>query len=268
MKKIGILALLAFCAAISLYAADDPELTSEKWELTFSDDFDGDRLDYDKWIPKDPWEVERNDELQGYVVKSFFPENGILKIRCDDRACFYDGKKRDYSSGMMTTLKSFTQTYGRFEIRCKVPKGKGFWPAFWLLPEDLTWPPEIDILEILSEKPDKIYLTHHWANPKNPKEYGDSITKELIDVDFSEEFHTFTVIWAKDSLKWFIDGKLKHQATKEVPDKAMFMLVNLAVGGWAVKPDKNTKFPSDFEVDYIKAWKKRGESNSDQGVKN
>lgn len=257
MKKIGMLFLLLGCFCTLLYADDDPALALDRWDLVFSDDFNGQRLDYHKWTPRDPWEVVRNDELQAYVVKSFFPENGILKISCDDRASFYDGAKRDYSSGMMTTLKSFSQLYGRFEIRCRVPKQRGFWPAFWLLPEDLSWPPEIDILEILTEKPRKIYLTHHWAKPGHPKEYGGSITKELIGPDFSEDFHTFTLVWEKGSLKWYIDGVLKHEATREVPDKAMFLLVNLAVGGWAVRPDQATGFPVDFEVDYVRAWKRK-----------
>ena len=257
MKFLRCFLLLYCCSFISLHAGDDPDLAAEKWELVFSDDFDGDRLDYDKWTPRDPWEVVRNDELQGYVVKSFFPENGILKIRCDRRACFYDGAKKEYSSGMMTTLKSFVQKYGRFEIRCKMPKGKGMWPTFWLLPDDMSWPPEIDVFEILTENPKKVILTHHWADAKDPKKYGDSISKELIEVDFSEDFHTFTVIWEKDLLKWYIDGKLKHSATKRVPVKPMFMLVNLAVGGWAVAPDKSTKFPADFEVDYVRAWKRK-----------
>jgi beta-glucanase (GH16 family) len=227
------------------------------WELTFSDEFDGERLDYSKWTPKDPWGVVRNDELQAYILKAFEVKEGILTIRCEDEPAFYDGAKRDYRSGMMTTTGKFAQCYGRFEIRCRVPKGRGLWPAFWMLPEPPAWPPEIDILEILCQEPDKIYLSNHWPDPKNPG--GDSLsqTGEFKGVDFSDGFHTVAVEWDPGEIRWFIDGIQRHRSDQSVPDEPMFLLVNLAVGGWAEHPTPETVFPAEFEVDYVRAWKRK-----------
>lgn len=226
------------------------------WKLTFSDEFDGEKLDYEKWTPKDPWGVERNGELQGYWIKAFIPEDGILKVRCEARPSFYDGKKRHYRSGMMSTSGKFAQTYGRFEIRCKVPKGTGLWPAFWMLPDPPSWPPEIDVLEILCQEPDRVYMTNHWPRRGNSDE-SDSVTGEYRGPDYSAEFHRFTVEWEENEIRWYVDGILRHRSRDHVPQLPMFLLVNLAVGGWAEEPDENTTFPADFEIDYVKAWEKK-----------
>ncbi len=263
MKSVifGFLLLFSLIGSVSL-SGDQKRSPKgaerEGWALTFFDEFDGGKLDYDKWMPKDPWGVERNGELQGYWLKAFHLSDGILKIRCEDTPTFYDGQKREYRSGMMTTHGKFSQKYGRFEIRCKVPAGQGLWPAFWMLADKpLSWPPEIDILEILGEDPDRIYLSHHWVNPEDPKGDSESITAEIDGPDFSKEFHTFALEWQKDEMRWYIDGIEKHSTTDEIPHRPMFLLANLAVGGWAKEPDGNTPFPSDFEIDHIRVWTKK-----------
>lgn len=257
----GILSLFLASAATAeaqqRSAPSDPGF-GDRWELSFSDDFDGEKLDYEKWTPEDPWGVERNDELQGYVIQAFRVGEGTLRIRCERKPTFYDGEKRDYRSGMMSTTRKFSQKYGRFEIRCRVPKGRGLWPAFWLLPEPPAWPPEIDVLEILGHETDRVYLTHHWPDPDDPDE-SESVTGEYRGPDFSEDFHDFAVEWEPGELRWYVDGELRHQSRREeVPDVPAFLLVNLAVGGWAEEPDESTAFPADFEIDHVRVWKRRG----------
>ncbi|MEM9281796.1 MAG: glycoside hydrolase family 16 protein [Verrucomicrobiota bacterium] len=232
------------------------ELAPELWIETFSDDFDGDRLDYDKWMPKDPWEVVRNEELQGYWIKAFHLEDGLLRIRAEDAASYYDGAKRDFRSGMMTTTRNFSQRFGRFEIRCRVPAGDGLWPAFWMLPEPPSWPPEIDVLEILGGEPHRLYMSHHWSDAAKGGKHK-AQTGEFAGPDFSESFHVFTVVWRRDEIRWYVDGVLRHQSDEEVPQIPMFLLVNLAIGGWAGPPSKETSFPADFEVDYVRVWRER-----------
>ena len=236
----------------------DAQFDPSDWELTFVDQFDGSELDEAKWSPKDPWEVVRNNELQAYVPDAFVVKDGILKIRSRRSPAEYDGATREYSSGMMTTTGKFSQTHGRFEIRCKVPKGKGLWPAFWMLPEPPSWPPEIDVLEILGHETAKVHMTHHWPHPDRPTEDSKSNGGEFKGPDFSAAFHTFAVEWRKDEIRWLVDGIERHRSEKEVPRVPMFLLVNLAVGGnWPGSPDENTDFPADFEIDYIKVWKKK-----------
>ncbi|MCB1204645.1 MAG: glycoside hydrolase family 16 protein [Verrucomicrobiae bacterium] len=229
----------------------------ERWELTFSDEFEGERLDYGKWMPKDPWGVVRNDELQAYILKAFSIEGGILRITCEAEAAYYDGAKRDYRSGMMTTSGRFSQRYGRFEIRCRVPKGRGLWPAFWMLPEPPAWPPEIDILEILCQEPDKLYMSNHWPNPSDPDGNSLSQTGEFEGVDFSDGFHTVAVEWDPGEIRWYVDGIERHRSRESVPDVPMFLLANLAVGGWAELPTPETRFPAIFEIDYVRAWQEK-----------
>jgi beta-glucanase (GH16 family) len=227
------------------------------WELAFSDEFDGDALDYSKWTPKDPWGVVRNDELQAYIVKAFAVKDGVLSIRCEDEPAFYDGAKRDFRSGMMTTTGKFSQRYGRFEIRCRVPKGRGLWPAFWLLPEPPAWPPEIDVLEILGQETDKIYFSNHWPDPAGRDGNSLSQTGEFKGVDFSDRFHTVAMEWRPGEIRWYVDGVERHRSDQSVPDQPMFLLVNLAVGGWAGHPVAETKFPAEFLVDYVRVWRRR-----------
>lgn len=254
-------ALLAACALVtSGLRADEGEgaVEREGWVLTFYDDFEGDRLDYEKWTPRDPWEVVRNEELQGYWIKAFRVEGGLLRIRCEDEPTFYDGARRDFRSGMMTTSGKFSQAFGRFEIRCRVPSGRGLWPAFWLLPDPPSWPPEIDVMELLGEQPDTVYFSHHWRDPGESRDESLSLTKEFRGPDFSEMFHLFAIEWDEEEIRWYVDGILRYRASEKVPQVAMFLLVNLAVGGWAEEPDESTPFPSEFFIDWVRVWKREG----------
>src|SRR5262249_52751508 len=151
-----------------------------------------------------------------------------------------------------TTYQKFSQQYGRFEIRCRVPKGKGMWPAFWLLPEPLGWPPEIDVLETLGHQPSKIYMTHHFLDEqKKHKSDGGS----WVGPDFSAGFHEFAVEWSPEAIGWFVDGVERFRSEKFIPKTKMYLLVNLAVGGeWPGAPDGKTEFPAAFELDYVRVY--------------
>jgi beta-glucanase (GH16 family) len=249
LKKCVLIvaALWACCLCHAAESADRPG-----WKLTFHDEFDGRALDLQKWNPNDPWGRERNVELQAYVKDAFVVSNGVLRVQAEKRKALYAGKQRSYTSGMMTTYGKFSQQYGRFEIRCRVPKGKGMWPAFWLLPDPLGWPPEIDVLEILGHEPDKIYMTHHFRGEQRKRASSGGSWK---GPDFSADFHEFAVEWSSEQIVWFVDGKERFRSTKTIPQTKMYLLVNLAVGGdWPGAPNENTVFPSAFEVDYIRAY--------------
>lgn len=259
MSAFGTSRLVIFFVFLTFVGHSAEKVERKGWTLTFSDDFDGESLDRTKWHPADPWQVARNGELQAYVSNAFQVKDGILKIQIEERKAFYDGAVRDYASGMMTTAGKFSQRYGRFEIRCRIPKGKGLWPAFWMLPDPPSWPPEIDVLEILGREPDKVYLTHHWAVPGKPHGTTANHGGEFKGPDFSADFHTFAVEWDPTMIRWLVDDEERFRSTEEIPDVPMFMLVNLALGGeWAGTPDEATPFPSYFEVDWVRAWRKEG----------
>jgi beta-glucanase (GH16 family) len=222
------------------------------WKLTFQDEFDGGALDLTKWSPNDPWGRERNRELQAYVTNAFEIERGILRIKAEKRDASYAGKQRSYTSGMMTTYKKFAQQYGRFEIRCRVPKGKGLWPAFWLLPDPLGWPPEIDVLETLGHEPNKVHMTHHFRDQNRQRK---SDGGSWSGPDFTADFHEFAVEWSPERITWLVDGVERFRSEKWVPTAKMYMLVNLAVGGdWPGEPNEQTRFPASLEVDWVRVY--------------
>lgn len=243
---ISLAAVLSGCSTIH---KDRPG-----WQITFQDEFNSDTLDLQKWNRNDPWGGEHNHELQAYVKDAFEVKDGILHIKAQKRDAFYAGKERQYTSGMMTTYQKFSQQYGRFEIRCRIPKGKGLWPAFWLLPEPLNWPPEIDVLEFIGQEPHRIAMTHHFRDDAGKHQ---SIGGNWVGPDFSKKFHVFAVEWMPDHITWFIDGVPRFQSNKSIPQSKMYVLVNMAVGGtWPGDPDDKTIFPAAFEVDYVRVYEK------------
>ncbi len=160
-----------------------------------------------------------------------------------------------YASGLIATRESFSQTYGYFEMRARLPKGRGLWPAFWLLPESGDWPPEIDVLEHLGREPTIINVGLKTGA-------GDDGGVLRVEVPTATSaFHSYGVLWRREDVAWYIDGvEVRRMPTPEDMHSPMYMLVNLAIGGaWAGAPDRNTIFPAIMEVDYVRAYALAGE---------
>lgn len=162
---------------------------------------------------------------------------------------------RSYSSGLLTSKASFSQKYGVFEIRAKIPRGKGLWPAFWLLPVNGNWPPEIDVLEILGDNPQRLYASWH----SNAGGTHSTETKAINVPDTSADFHTYSINWTKDAIEWFFDDvQVASKPTPEDFHQPMYMLVNLAVGGgWPGAPDGTTQFPAKYTIDWVRAYARK-----------
>ncbi len=162
-------------------------------------------------------------------------------------------KDIDYGSGALNSRFHFSQLYGYFEIRARFPDGRGLWPAFWLLPEDGSWPPEIDVVEELGHEPLVIYQTLHSNAPTLP---GNKFTMTPTP----DGFHRYGALWTPATIDLYVDGaKVASQPTPADMHRPMFLVANLAVGGnWPGYPDAATKFPARMEVDYIRAWKFKG----------
>jgi beta-glucanase (GH16 family) len=248
--------LLVLLIHMSVFGGSEPSAKAG-WRITFQDEFDGKALDLSRWNPSDPWGHERNHELQAYITNAFEVKDGTLRICAEKKEAYYSGKQRAYTSGMMTTYKKFDQEYGRFEIRCRVPNGKGMWPAFWLLPEPLGWPPEIDVLETLGHEPSKVHMTHHFQIEQDGKRQHKSDGGSWSGPDFSTGFHEFAVEWSPERIVWFVDGTERFRSEKSIPRGKMYMLVNLAIGGdWPGAPDEHTQMPAAFEVDYVRVYER------------
>lgn len=234
----------------------NPGFTQDEagWTKVFECEFDS-LDDLKKWNVTSNWD-NANNEQQAYIPEACTVRDGCLVITAEKKDVDYHGKQRHYTSGKIETLKKFDVMYGRFDCRFKVPKGKGYWPAFWLLPSSGDWPPEIDWMEILGDKPNILYTTNHWGVHRKGKHpsYGKSYK---ASPDFSQAFHELSGYWDKNKITCFVDGKKVFESRRGVPHETMFVIVNLAVGGdWPGNPDKTTEFPGEMLVDYVRVFQK------------
>ena len=235
------------------------------YRLTWSDEFDAKDLNTQSWN----YEVGNgsggwgNNELQYYTnnKKNVFLSGGNLIIEA--RAENIDTYK--YSSARLTTKGKKEFTFGRIDIRAKLPKGKGIWPALWMLGANISsvsWPAcgEIDIMELIGSVPGKVHGTVHWkSSTGNHTFQGGEVS--VSGGDFSQEFHVFSIVWEKDTIKWLMDDKEFYKFTKTMAGNAYpfndpeFFLFNVAVGGnWPGSPDNSTVFPQRMIVDYIRVF--------------
>src|SRR4051812_46002900 len=135
----------------------------------------------------------------------------------------------EYVSGILTTQSSFSQKYGYFEIRSKIPVGTAVWPAFWMLADDGGWPPEIDVMEGRGERPGDMVMTTHWRVPASGAVKSCGFDFSIPDA--STRFHDYGVLWQRDRLVYFIDRKPVSDIKLPVGfDDPMYMIVNLAMG--------------------------------------
>ncbi len=184
--------------------------------------------------------------------------------------------KKSYTSGRISTQNLKTFTYGRFEVRAKVPNGQGYLPAFWLMANDENvygqWPRcgEIDCMEVMGQDTNKLYGTIHYGNPH--AESQGTYTIKDGEKSFSDDFHTFTCDWEPGKMTWYVDGKKYHeesnwhsttegQGTLTYPapfDQPFYIILNLAVGGsWVGNPNETTNFKNNpFVVDYVRVYQK------------
>jgi beta-glucanase (GH16 family) len=223
------------------------------WTLTFHDEFDGTKLDTKKWLDSYPGgeRTHSNNEQQYYATDGYDLKSGQLRFKAEKRRM----GGMSYTSGMVSSFGKFSQKYGWFEIRARFPKGKGMWPAFWLLPTTRKWPPEIDILEILGHDLNKVYFSTHFKTSTRGHEYK---TGFWVGPDFSKEMHTFALEWNPGECIWYVDGKERYRHTEGVPEEPMYIIANLAVGGdWPGMPDATTTFPATMDIDYIRVYKKQ-----------
>jgi beta-glucanase (GH16 family) len=228
-----------------------------KWKLTWNDEFTSSKVDAKKWYTAD-WKYPASDQLQYYTPQNVYTKNGQLVIKTEKRKV----SKYSYASGWISTSvvtqqqgvskNLFTQKYGKFEMYAKLPASKGVWPAFWLMQYNNSWPPEIDVMELLGNNPKKIYMTNHWKGTGGKHE---SWQKTYTGDDLSKGYHKYGVEWTSKRIKWFVDDRLVAESKNGIPNQAMYMIINTAVGGWAGKPNKTTVLPQYYYVDYVRVYK-------------
>jgi hypothetical protein len=217
--------------------------------------YEGGRLDH----------LAANGEWQRYADNGNHRiEDGVLKLVATLRGGLRDG---GIESGMLRS--KWTGKYGYYEMRMKVPPGRGLWPAFWLNPDDAKWPPEIDVVEIVNNGRDTTRNSFHNVHPGHGREAPAQFSKldqwgsYHPDFDFKDGFHVFAVEWTPETVRHFVDDTLvaerrfawRHDDGSDAGPA--HVLVNLAVGGkWPEPPQRSSDFPAVLEVDYIRVWQR------------
>jgi beta-glucanase (GH16 family) len=286
------------CHGKQVVMTQDGQCDYNDYMLEFEDNFDGNELDLSKWnLPYQG--VLRNfnhsTERQWYANTGNIPaipisnnieiSNGTLKLIARKESTpiigtyisdfsinpwTYTTESFDYSSAEIDSKYKFG--YGKYEIRCKIPSGRGFWPAFWMYgigSGDVN--NEIDVFEFWNNSTNDHNLTVHYN--------GQMCLTDYNGPDYSQAFHTYTVIWNNYKIEWYVDGDLKRRSTKfytilgqpvdcngiqafshYIMDKVfpldpMNIIVNLALQTGTYAPDNSTPFPSSLEIDYIRYYK-------------
>lgn len=249
--------------------------SSSKWILTWHDEFnaaDGTPIDSQKWTAETGGNGWGNNELEYYTTspRNARQEHGSLVIEAiREPYTGADGVKRDYTSARLKTHGKFSQAYGRFEARIKMPRGKGMWPAFWLLGDDIDavhWPNcgEIDIVENIGIEPSTVHGTIHGPGYSGAHGIGSPFALPK-NKHFSDDFHLFAIEWEPQEIRFYVDKYLYATrrpadlpaGTKWVYDHPFFIILNLAVGGnWPGNPDETTQFPQRMFVDYVRVYRR------------
>jgi beta-glucanase (GH16 family) len=245
---------------------------SNSWTLDWSDEFNGASLDTTIWnydLGASGW---GNNESQYYQPQNVRVGGGLLTITAKKE--LVGGAQ--YTSARIQTSRKKTFSYGRFEMRAKLPATQGMWPAFWLLGEscnsfglyggNLNWPNcgEIDIMEMVGGLADGSgdFTTHGTLHYLNAAGFNPAPSYSYRSpTKLSAGFHVYTLDWTPQSFTWYIDGvafgSKAFAADMNAFQKPFFILLNLAVGGnWGGWPDASTVFPQTYEIDYVRHYSK------------
>ena len=198
--------------------------------------------------------LANNHEVEWYADSGpngpFKLVNGVLEITAAPATGLPPGLT--HRSGLIMSQRLFNQRYGYFEIRAQLPRGRGLWPAFWLLPTDGQWPPEIDVMEMLGGTPTIYYASLH---ARLDGKSLDEVNQEHAP-DLSAGFHVFGVAWRPDRIRFYLDDKMVNESTTPADmRRPMYLLANLAVGGENSWPGAAAANESGvFRIAWIRAW--------------
>lgn len=264
------------------------------WELVWSDEFDGDEIDLDKWAYETNCWGGGNNELQCYTDReeNSFVRDGSLVIRAQAEEFTGPAEPLEWggdpgettlphTSARLRSIGDGAWTYGRIEIGARVPGGQGIWPAIWMMPQDSVYGEwaasgELDIFEAVNlgtGGQNEVHGTLHYGGEWPDNTY--SGTGYVPPTDPVEQFHTYAVEWAHGEIRWFVDevhfatqtsdGWYSQPATDEGGgaalvdgepfDQDFHLLLNVAVGGdWPGPPNEDTVLPVEMEVDFVRVW--------------
>ena len=286
--KMLLVFLLVFSNFSMIVKAEDSSNVNDEWTLVWSDEFEGEDLDESKWsrdigngfFQEDGTFIPGwgNEELQSYQEDNVRVENGKLILEGREETVTDSTGTYHYTSGKVHTQGKFSQKYGRFEARMSLPEGQGYWPAFWMMPEDDVYggwaaSGEIDIMENAGGTPDHIGGAIHYGGqwPNNTYTAKDYYFPEGRDVT---DMNVYAVEWEPGEIRWYVNDDLYqtlnnwsttstgNPAKFAYPapfDQEFYLILNLAIGGWyGGNPDDTTPFPGKMVVDYVRVYELTG----------
>jgi beta-glucanase (GH16 family) len=262
---------LAACAPVQKAAPSAAALAVPAgYHLVWADEFERDGLPdpakwaYDTGMNKAGW---HNRELQYYSgprAENTRVQGGRLVItaRKESLSAAPDWGGQRYTSTRLITQGKGEWTYGFFEVRAKLPCGKGTWPAIWMLNSDLVWPAggELDIMEHIGREPGRVFSSVHTAagHGGNPAGGGRQVP------DACTAFHDYQMHWTADTVRFGIDGVMhfEYKNLRTGPDrwpfdKPQFLILNIAVGGDLGGAVDDTAFPVSMEIDHVRVYRAR-----------
>jgi len=216
--------------------------------LKFDDEFDGDALNYSIWSPHEPGNPAIAGDQQ-WTTDAVTVSGGQAHIVA--RRTNAHSPQGQFTSGIITTFDTFAQTYGRFEIRFRIPAGRGLEPRFRLLPIPSGEIPSIDVLDVVGSDPSTALFANRWGDEKADRDY----TGSHKVADLSTGFHIVAVEWDEEKILWFVDGVERFHSFDGVPHQPMYLAVWLGVNTErSGEPDETTRFPAVFDIDYIRTF--------------
>lgn len=271
--RFAVVAAAGLVAAACTRPPVDDELPpppDATWQLTWHDEFDGaadSEPDPTRWghdIGGGGWGNGQLEFNTDQLANAHLDGNGALVIT----ALRQRYNESDYTSARLSTADHFTQQYGRFEARIRLPVGQGIWPAFWLLGADIAsagWPEcgEVDIMEARGDEPSTNHGSAHGPGYSGVNPH--SAPYHLPGARFADDFHVFAAEWGPGELHWFVDGHHYHAVTAaSLPpehrwvfdDRPMFVLLDVAVGGTFAGEVDDSIFPQSMVVDYVRVYEK------------
>ncbi len=238
-------------------------LSYDGMDLVWADEFTGNTLNSSIWKHEIGDGCPNlcgwgNNELEYYRAQNTTLANGVVTVEA--RQENFGG--RNYTSSRIKTQGNYAFKYGRVDIRAKMPRGKGMWPALWMLGSNITsegWPScgEVDIMEMIGGKESITYGTAHWDFQGTYASDGDNYDNQ---VGIDDEFHVFSIDWDPNRIIWYFDDKEYYTLSITDPEmsefhQSFFFILNVAVGGnWPGSPDATTEFPAQMQVDYVRVF--------------
>eukprot|EP00505_MAST-04D_sp_SCG-Rhode-Island_P000675 Stramenopile-MAST_4_protein_675 len=248
-----------------------------QWELTWEDEFRGSVLNTTHWNVANNM-THGDKELQLYVADQVTVRDGTLVLTTTKTTAMYGTKEYHFVSGWVDTQNKVSQTFGKIEVRAKLPNPAAFgiWPAHWLMPERNAWNcwpvgGEIDIMEATGgEQNNTVYGTYHWGHNATHSVESTTCTsgcgcdtrfghngkfQPAVRHNFSDDFNVFSIEWDANRIKWFVNTVQYHERQRNengtdlpIPTEAFYIILNTAIDWW----NKQSGTPADvYPVEHI-----------------